>query len=258
MDQSNQKNYLQQELEYFAEIEAYFSGATGSFTEKMHAFARFVPRQAISYFLARNEIFKQVLQLHGSLFDFGIYRGSSFFTWQQLSAIYEPYNHLRKIVGFDSFEGFSALGENDHGKEGKDLALKRQGGMKFEQGRMEMERGVALCDMNRPIGHVCKASVVVGDLPGAFAQYLDEHQETVVAMANFGLGLYEPTLELLNLLKPRLQAGSVVVLEDLNQATWPGETKALFEVFRSDEISLTRVPYCPHISYFRVGASGIR
>lgn len=255
MDQSNQKNYLESELAYFAEVEGYFSDASGSFTEKMHAFARFVPRQALSYFLARNEIFKQVVPLHGSIFDFGIYRGSSFFTWQQLSAIYEPYNHLRKIVGFDSFEGFSALGQSDHGQEGEDLALKRQGGMKFEEGRAELERGVELCDMNRPLGHVRKASIVVGDLPEVFTRYLDEHQETVVAMANFGLGLYEPTAKLLALLRPRLQAGSILVLEDLNQATWPGETKALFDVFRPEEISLTRLPYCPHISYLRIGAS---
>ena len=255
MDQSNRKNYLQSELAYFDEIEEYFVGATGSFTEKMHAFPRFAPRQGLSHFLARNEIFKQVLPLHGSIFDFGIYRGSSFFTWQQLSAIYEPYNHLRKIVGFDSFEGFSALGENDHGRDGKDLALKRQGGMKFEDGGAEVERGIALCDMNRPLGHVHKARVVVGTLPGAFARYLEDHQETVVAMANFGLGLYEPTVELLALLKPRLQAGSILILEDLNQSTWPGETKALFEVFRPEEISLNRIPHCPHLSYMRIGAN---
>lgn len=253
MDQSNQKNYLESEQTYFSEIEEYFSTSSGTFSEKMHAFPRFAHRQAISYFLARSEIFKEVLPLHGSVFDFGIYRGSSFFTWQQLSAIYEPYNHLRKIVGFDSFRGFSALGENDRGVEGQDLALKRQGGMTFERGAEEMRRGVELVDLNRPLGHVRKANLVHGDLPQAFASYLDEHPETVIALANFGLGLYSPTIELLTLLKPRLQRGSVLVFEDLNQATWPGETKALFEVFGPSEISLRRFPYCPHISYMRMG-----
>lgn len=253
MDQSNLKNYLQSEQIFFKEVEEYFLSCSGTYTEKMHAFARFVPRQAISYFLARNDIFKEIVSLHGSVFDFGIYRGSSFFTWLQLSSIYEPYNHIRKIVGFDSFQGFSSLDENDHGSEGGDLPIKHQGGMTFHGGEEEMLRGIALYDLNRPLGHVTKAQVRQGDLPYAFANYLEEHPETIVALANFGLGLYAPTLELLTLLRPRLQKGSILVFEDLNQATWPGETKALFEVFGANEVSLQRFPFCPHISFMRVG-----
>ena len=96
MDQSDAKNYLQSEQSFFSLIEDYFRDSSSSYTEKMHAFPRFVPRQALSYFLARNEIFKEIIPLHGSILDFGIYRGSSFFTWLQLSSLYEPYNHLRK------------------------------------------------------------------------------------------------------------------------------------------------------------------
>lgn len=254
MDQSNKKNYLDQEQKYFSQIEEYFLSSSGTYNEKMHAFPRFVHRQAISYFLARNEIFKEIVPLHGSIFDFGVYRGSSVFTWLQLSATYEPYNHIRKIIGFDSFQGFSTLNEHDHGTEGNDLAIKREGGMEFHGGDEEISRGISLCDLNRPLGHVNRAQVVRGDLPGAFASYLEEHPETIVALANFGLGLYEPTLELLTLLKPRLQRGSILLFEDLNQAMWPGETKALFEVFSPSEISLQRLPYCPHISFMRVGA----
>jgi hypothetical protein len=258
LDQSNNKNYLEGEKAYFAEIEAYFRRSSGSYTEKMHAFARFAPRQSISHFLARNEIYKEILPLHGSVFDFGAYRGSSFFTWLQLSAIYEPYNHMRKVVGFDSFDGFSELGEHDHGPEGTDLALKRLGGMAIPGGGAELHEGVRLYDLNRPLGHVSKGQVEEGLLPQAFADYLEAHPETVVAMASFGLGLYEPTRDLLELLKPRLQRGSLLVFEDLNQATWPGETRALFEVFGAGTVSLQRWPYCPHISVMRVGAEAAR
>ncbi len=257
MDQSNPKNYAESELSYFANIEEYYVNSSGTYTEKAHAFARFTPRQAVSYFLARSEIFKEIVPLHGSIFDFGIHRGSSFFSWLQLSSIYEPYNHTRKIIGFDSFEGFSALDKHDQGAEGRDLALKREGGMKFDSGQAEVLQGIALCDLNRPLGQVRKADVVQGELPQAFACYLDQHQETVFALANFGLGLYAPTVELLKLLKPRLQAGSVLVFEDLNQATWPGETKALFEVFDPEKISLNRFPFCPQVSWMKVRDSEI-
>jgi hypothetical protein len=120
-------------------------------------------------------------------------------------------------------------------------------------GEDELREGIELLDMNRPLGHVEKGILVNGELPDSCARYLDEHQETVVALANFGLGLYEPTVNLLRLIRPRLIKGSVLVFEDLNQATWPGETKALREVFSAGEISLHRIPHCPHISWARIG-----
>lgn len=253
MDQSDKKNYLHPEQEFFENIEEYFQSSSSSYSEKMHAFPRFVPRQAISYFLARNEIFKNVIPIHGSILDFGIYRGSSLFTWHQLSAIYEPYNHVRRIIGFDSFAGFSELDENDFGQDDNKFGLKRSGAMQFEGGKEELERGIALSDLNRPLGHVPKVQIEAGVLPDSVAQYLKAHQETIVAMANFGLGLYEPTKKILQLIKPRLQRGSILVFEELNQAMWPGETKALIEVFGAENVLLHRIPYCPHISWMQVG-----
>ena len=119
-------------------------------------------------------------------------------------------------------------------------------------GSTELKEGIELVDMNRPLGHVHKGVVIEGELPGECNTYLDAHQETIVAMANFGLGLYEPTVELLRLIRPRLIRGSVLVFEDLNQATWPGETRALFEVFEPNQLTINRVPHCPHISWAQV------
>jgi hypothetical protein len=256
MDQSNPKNYLESEREYFISAQDYFKRGSGSFNEKSYAFPRFVPRQSISYFLARNEAYQKILGVHGSILDFGVHRGASFFTWMQLSSIYEPYNHNRKIVGFDSFEGFSELGDEDIGAEGGDLVIKTQGGMVYENGAQELREGINLMDLNRPLGHVPKGSIVEGGLPDSCEQYLKSHQQTIIAMANFGLGLYEPTLKILRMIKPRLINGSVLVFEDLNQATWPGETCALFEVFNHQKIKISRSPHCPHISWVTILEGG--
>jgi hypothetical protein len=251
MDQSNIDNYLQSERDYFLRCHEYFEHSNGTFTEKAHAFPRFIPRQAISYFLARSDAYKNIINIHGSIFDFGVYRGGSFFTWLQLSSIYEPYNHTRKIIGFDSFQGFSEIRGEDLGSEGGDLQFKLQGGMAYD-GVKELQDGINLLDLNRPLGHVLKGLVVEGALPSSCEDYLQRHPETIVAMANFGLGLYEPTLKVLQLIKPRLVRGSLLVFEDLNQATWPGETQALFEVFEPLKIKISRAPFCPHISWIQI------
>jgi hypothetical protein len=247
MDQSNPHNYRAGEKEYFAQIGDYYARSSGTYGEKAHAAARFVPRQSLSYLLARAEVYQHIVPLHGSVLDFGLHRGASFFTWLQLSAIYEPYNHNRKFIGFDSFEGFSNLGSHDQG--GDTIALKKLGGMQFPGGVVEIEEGIRLHDLNRPLGHVRNAFVVEGEAGASLKTYLEQHQETVLALANFGLGLYQPTLELLTLLRPRMQKGSVLAFEELNQANWPGETRALYEVFSPREISLRRHPICPHLSY---------
>ena len=252
MDQSNPKNYLEGEHQYFSKAERYFASSSGTFNEKIHAFPRFVSRQALSYFLVRNEIYREVVKTHGSIFDFGVYRGGSFFTWQQLGAIYEPYNHIRKVIGFDSFLGFSEVGDHDIGTEGQDLFLKKKGGMAYH-GASELSDGIRLQDLNRPLGHVQKGILIKGELPESCIMYLDKHQETVIAMANFGLGLYEPTIRLLEAIRHRLLKGSILVFEDLNQPTWPGESKALREFFSPGEISLHRTNYSPHISWAIVG-----
>ncbi|MEQ8305205.1 MAG: hypothetical protein RIA09_01480 [Hoeflea sp.] len=253
MDQSNSKNYRDSEKFYFSKIENYFQDSSGSFTEKMHAFCRYTPRQSLASFLIRSEIFKEIIDVHGSICDFGVYRGSSFFAWQQLSAIYEPYNHTRKIIGFDSFDGFSEIGKFDGNQSDEEIPLKKVGGMAFS-GADEMRNGIDLLDLNRPVGHVPKSSIVTGALPESFDSYLDKHPETVVSLANFGLGLYGPTVKLMQQIKPRLTVGSIVVLEEINQAIWPGETKALEEVFGLNNLSLKRMPYCPQISWFRFGS----
>ena len=44
----------------------------------------------------------------------GVFNGAGLFTWASLSEIYEPINHSRKIIGFDTFEGFPCVGKNDN------------------------------------------------------------------------------------------------------------------------------------------------
>ena len=237
MDQSNSNNYRDGEKEYFADIESYFKESSGGYSEIMHSFCRYIPRQYLGYFLAGNKIFKEIIDVHGSICDFGVYRGSSFFAWLQLSSIYEPYNHNRKVIGFDSFDGFSDIGEFDENPSEETVALKTRGGMAFSV-EDEICRGVDLMDLNRPLGHMTKGSIVTGTLPESFDTYLADHPETTLSLANLGLGLYGPTVELMKQIKPRLTKGIIVVLEEVNQAMWPVETKALNEVFSLNNIAL--------------------
>ena len=60
-------------------------------------------------------MFKKILNTHGNIIECGVFMGSGLMTWANLSAIYEPLNHTRKVIGFDTFEGFVGVNDKDQG-----------------------------------------------------------------------------------------------------------------------------------------------
>jgi hypothetical protein len=79
--------------------------------------------------------------------------------------------------------------------------------------------------------------------------YLDEHTETIVALAYFDLDLYAPTKKCLELLKPRLTKGSVLGFDELNEHATPGETLAVMEALGLGNVALRRLPYTSRTCY---------
>src|SRR3989338_6284462 len=90
-------------------------------------FPLYAPRQDLSRFLVRHELFKKVLSLRGSIIECGVFRGAGLMSWAQLSAIYEPVNYQRQIIGFDTFAGFPDVKLEDTVGRGKNPRAKRGG-----------------------------------------------------------------------------------------------------------------------------------
>src|SRR3712207_5933195 len=89
--------------EVAARAEAYFAASHGGTLAKLAAFPRFADRSSISRFLVKAEMFRAVLGVQGSVVECGVHDGGGLFTFAQLSALWEPLNHRRRIVGFDTF-----------------------------------------------------------------------------------------------------------------------------------------------------------
>ena len=95
------------------------------FLRELHAFPKYVPRQSITRFLGRYELFKMTLSVPGSVVEAGVFSGAGVFSFAQFSAILEPVHYARKVIGFDTFEGFmefnqskDAPGASIHGQQG--------------------------------------------------------------------------------------------------------------------------------------------
>lgn len=216
--------------------------------EALESFTRYASKACLSKMLARIDIFRNhVLPVHGNIVTCGLLHGADLFLWAKLSNIFEPSNHTRKIIGFDTFEGFSEFhpekdaGSLGHFKPGdlKGLSLER------------MQAAVDVYDLNRPLSHIQKIELVQGDLAKTAHEYAATHQYMTVAMLYLDVDLYEPTLAALKAFVPMMPKGAVIVFDEANYQRFEGESRAMADYFPlgKRQLRLQRFPYTSMVSY---------
>ena len=80
---------------------------------KISKFPKYVTELDLRNFLFKEEIFKKIINIHGSILEMGVLFGGGLMSWAKLSSIFEPANYSRKIVGFDTFSGFPNITKED-------------------------------------------------------------------------------------------------------------------------------------------------
>jgi hypothetical protein len=219
--------------------------------QRLANFPNFVRRQALSRFLAKYEIFKMVLDTHGSIVECGVFAGGGLMGWLHLSSILEPYNHNRRIFGFDTFEGFPDVSSQD--TSGGESSHLHTGGLKVEQVLFEeIQNLAAIHDRNRPIGHVSKIDLIKGDACVTIPEFVAENPHLVISLLYLDFDIYAPTLTALEEFLPRMPKGAIVAFDELNCKEFPGETVAMLEKMNLGNASLRRTQLDPHISYIRL------
>jgi len=194
------------------------------------------------------DIYRRIIDVPGIIVEFGTRWGQNLAILQSLRAIFEPYHHRRLIVGFDTFGGFPEPSPED----GMADAVAPGAYGVTEGYRNYLDQLLVVRELQSPMAEVKKFCLVEGDAPEKLANYLREHPETVVALAYFDMDLYKPTRDCLNLLRGRMTKGSVVGFDQLNHASFPGETVAVAEVLGLDNIALRRSSFSSDECYFVV------
>jgi len=248
------KTQTQGDLESRVALESYFSSSPGSATEKLENFAKYVPRQNLARFLARYEIFKLIQEVQGSIVECGVLFGGGLLSFAKLSAILEPYNFQRRVIGFDTFSGFPGVDEADlAGRPERKSAHLTEGGFGAAGAFEDIQRAIALFDTSRFLNHFPKVDLVAGDFEETGPRYLEEHPHLVVSCLYLDFDIYQPTRLALELFLPRVPRGGVVVFDELNEEAFPGETSAVLETTRLNELRVRRFSFEPRISYAVLG-----
>ena len=193
--------------------------------ELMSNMALFLDRRLLSRYFFIHELYEKILNIHGSILEFGVRYGQNLALFNSLRGILEPYNHNRKIAGFDTWEGFSKLSSSDKSDlwETGDFGVPKD----YES---FLEQVLAKHEQLAPLSDIKKFELVKGDATETIFSYLEQHAETLISLAYFDFDLYEPTKVCLEAILPYLSKGAVIAFDELNVKEWPGETKAFREI----------------------------
>ena len=212
--------------------------------DRLEAFARFATKRSVARFLVKSEIFKIISGINGSIIECGVFNGAGLFTWAQLCEIYEPVNHSRRIIGFDTFGGFPSTSSRDNLTSYKSKAGDLRG-----DALDSLMISVKKHNSERTLGHIEKIELVPGDFMNTSGQWLQDNQHALISLLYLDFDLYEPTLEALKQFVPRMPSGAVIAFDELNCPNFPGETLAALEFFDERLPVLHRSSIDPWISW---------
>jgi hypothetical protein len=206
-------------------------------------FPAYATRQSINRFLALHELFQISKSTKGSIVECGVFMGTSLFSFAHFSAIYEPSNFHREIIGFDTFDGFPSWSDEDRFDESRGVFKPSHdsfselsaAAMAFQKNHYEEEKK--------------KIHLMKGDAKETIPRFLEENRHFVCSLLFLDFDLYEPTRVALEHFLPRIPRGGVVAFDEVHHPLWPGETEALNQVLGIGNVELRHFNFNPDISY---------
>jgi len=241
----SRQNQRSSDLAYYDSLAALWDQSSTSTLDKLRAFTKYVPMTEFPKLFAKYELFKKILPIHGAIVECGVHQGAGTLTWGVLSSIFEPVNHIRKIIGFDTFEGFASINEKDKATGNENLKV---GGLAVNT-ETELLEAIRLYDQFRPLGHISKIQLVKGNAMQTIPSFVEANPHLVVAMLYLDFDLYEPTKLAIEKFLPLMPKGSVIVFDELYNEQWPGETVAVKETVGLTSLRIERFPFHPQISF---------
>jgi hypothetical protein len=222
-----------------------FDANPNSWEKKLENFPKYVKRQNLTRFLALYEIFKRVIPVKGSIVECGVFQGFGTLSWAKFSAILEPVNLTRRIYGFDSFEGFPSLSEQDF----SDTSRHVQKGDLYANSHDEILELAAINDSTRFLGHIPKVELIQGDATQTIPEFAKTHPHLLVSLLFLDFDLYEPTKVAIEHFLPRMPKGAIIAFDELDNPLWPGETLALLDTVGAGRLRIERLPFDPYIGF---------
>lgn len=207
----------------------------------------YMPRMAFADLVYMVDLYRLQLEVPGCIAEFGVLWGKNLVLWHHMRTIFEPHNHTRKIVGFDTFKGFQSISES----QDKDHSEAQEGDFDVSDNYDETLGNIlSLHQSEGPIEHIDKFELVKGDICATLGNYLNENPATIFSLVYIDCNLYEPTFTILDKLIPdHVTQGTILAFDELCDSRFPGETIALKDTMTSMGLRLQRTPFSGRKSF---------
>tara|TARA_B100000029_G_C17289161_1_gene856340 strand:- start:14 stop:793 length:780 start_codon:yes stop_codon:yes gene_type:complete len=252
MKRLNRKNKKQ--TDYIKNLIKYFDNSPIPKNEILENLFLYLTKKDFSHLIFLNDLYKKIINTHGNIYEFGTRWGRNLSIFTLLRGIYEPYNYTRKVLGFDTFLGFpkSSL----HKKDGNHQTIEKGSYNVTKKYENYLEKLLTLKNSELPIEHIKKFELLKGDAVKKAKDYFKKNKHELVALAYFDLDLYSPTKELIKLILPRTVGGSILLFDELNHQSYPGETTAFLEqIISKNKFKLYRSEISASKSYIIIEKS---
>ena len=204
-------------------------------------FGLFARASALSKLFFLHEAYLNIRSIPGDIYVFGVWLGQDVVVLESMRAMLEPYNASRKIIGFDTFKGYTGFSNDDLLSD----TIKDSGYTTSHNYVKFLNELLAYHRKENAMGHLVTHKLIEGDISETVQQYVDLNQSSMIAMAYFDLALYEPTIAALNAINDRLVPGSLIVMDELNDPRYPGETIAFREWAKEKSYEIKRSEILP-------------
>lgn len=199
--------------------------ATAEETER--SLGLFIRGSLLARFLAIADIYKLIIDKPGMIVDLGTWRGQTAVLCENLRAIYEPLHLNRRIVCFDTFDGYAGFGKKDRTTKVHRDGTYGVGGASYAVYLRDL---LALHEKNNAMGHNHgKHTVIAGDCRTTVPKFFANNKNEFVALAFFDVNSFEPTHLAFGDIYKRLVPGGIVAFWQLTRKSIPAEGRVYNE-----------------------------
>ncbi len=201
----------------------------------LYNFARVARTQDVTKFLVFHDTFREILGVPGVVAEIGVLEGQSLFAMAHFSEIYEHRNYVRKIVGFDTFDGYTL--PNGKRIEPADPAL--------------LDASVDLFNRAIQFNQFEKITLVKGPPEDTVPAFFQSGTGEVCGLLILHSGLYEVERTALEAVWPRMPVGGVVLMGGFASDETPQCTDVVADVIGIGNLEMHRFPFATKYCYFK-------
>lgn len=195
--------------------------------EKERSLGLFLRSSLLARILAITEIYKLIVNKPGAILDIGTWRGQTAVLCENLRSIFEPLHFNRRILCFDTFDGYKGFSNKD-----KPTNVHNEGTYSLNgDGYVDiLNQLLMLHEKSNAMGHNNnKHKVIKGDCRKTIPKFFKEFPNEYVALAFFDVNSYDPTLESFEHVWSRLIPDGVMAFWQLSRDKIPAEGRVYSE-----------------------------